>query len=220
MRKIITGRGAGHRPASGDKSRCLWTGGRQRQAGRSTNIAALAVALAVLAIAGCGTMTKTPAPAGTGPAALASTKAVPSPSNSLSGPVGTVYTVTGQSGGKMSVTLTKVIDPAPGADQFNTAGNGNRFVGAVFTITGISGTLSDDANNDATLIGSNGQTYSADFDSIAGYTNFNNGEYNVSAKYPGPTAPAGTARASATVLENVSCKTPGMSAGVLPCTIL
>jgi hypothetical protein len=41
--------------------------------------------------------------------------------------------------------------------------------------------LSDDANNDATLIGSNGQTYTADFDSIAGYTNFNNGEYNVSA---------------------------------------
>jgi hypothetical protein len=181
MRKIITGRGAGHRPASGDKSRCLWTGGRQRQGRRSTNIAALAVALAVLAIAGCGTITKTPAPAGTGPAALATTKAVPSPSNSLSGPVGTVYAVTGQSGGKMSVTLTKVIDPAPGADQFNTPGNANRFVGAVFTIKGISGTLSDDANNDATLIGSNGQTYSADFDSIAGYTNFNNGEYNVSA---------------------------------------
>jgi hypothetical protein len=54
-------------------------------------------------------------------------------------------------------------------------------VGAVFTITGISGTLSDDANNDATLIGSNGQTYTADFDSIAGYTNFNSGVYNVSA---------------------------------------
>jgi hypothetical protein len=74
-----------------------------------------------------------------------------------------------------------VIDPAQGADQFTTPDNGNRFVGAVFTITGTSGTLSDDANNDATLIGSNGQTYTADFDSIAGYTNFNNGEYNVSA---------------------------------------
>jgi hypothetical protein len=144
-------------------------------------IAALAVAAAVLAIAGCGTVTKTPAPASTGPAALASTKAAPTPSNSLSGPVGTVYTVTGQSGDKMTVTLTKVIDPAQGADQFTTPDNGNRFVGAVFTITGTSGTLSDDANNDATLIGANGQTYSADFDSIAGYTNFNSGVYNVSA---------------------------------------
>jgi hypothetical protein len=144
-------------------------------------IATLAVAAAVLAIAGCGTITKTPPPASTAPAALASTKAAPSPSNSLSGPVGTVYTVTDQSGNKISVTLTKVIDPAPGADQFNTPGNGNRFVGAVFTITGISGTFSDDANNDATLIGSNGQTYIFDVGSIAGYTNFNNGLYNVSA---------------------------------------
>ena len=95
--------------------------------------------------------------------------------------MGAVYTVTDQNGNKMSVTLTKVIDPAPGADQFTTPGNGNRFVAAVFTITGISGTFSDDANNDATLVGSNGQTYTADFDSIAGYTNFNNGLYNVSA---------------------------------------
>jgi hypothetical protein len=144
-------------------------------------IAILAAAAAVLAIAGCGTIAKTPAPASTAPAALASTKAAPSPSNSLSGPVGTVYTVTDQSGNKISVTLTKVIDPAQGADQFNTPGNGNRFVGAVFTITGISGTFSDDANSDATLIGSNGQTYTFDSGSIAGYTNFNYGEYNVSA---------------------------------------
>jgi hypothetical protein len=144
-------------------------------------IATLAVAAAVLAIAGCGSITKTPAPAGTAPAALASTKAAPSPSNSLAGPVGTVYTVTDQSGDKISVTLTKMIDPAQGANQFITPDNGNRFVGAVFTITGSSGTFSDDANNDATLIGANGQTYTADFGSIAGYTNFNNGLYNVSA---------------------------------------
>jgi hypothetical protein len=139
------------------------------------------VAAAVLAIAGCGSITKTPAPASTAPAALASTKAAPPPSNSLSGPVGTVYTVTDQSGNKMSVTLTKVIDPVQGADQFTTPDSGNRFVGAVFTISGVSGRFSDDANNDATVIGSNGQTYTADFDSIAGYTNFNDGEYNVSA---------------------------------------
>jgi hypothetical protein len=143
-------------------------------------IATLAVAAAVLVIAGCGSITKAPAPASTAPAAPASTKAASPPSSSLSGPVGTVYTVTDQSGNKMTVILTKMIDPALGADQFTTPGNGNRFVGAVFTITGISGTFSDDANNDATLIGSNSQTYSADFDSIAGYTNFNNGEYNIS----------------------------------------
>lgn len=148
--------------------------------GRSIKIAA-AVAVAVLGAVGCGSITKTSAPATTAPAAPASTQAAASPSNSLSGAVGTVYTATDQSGDKMAVTLTRVIDPAQGADQYTTPDNGNRFVGAVFSLNGISGTFSDDANNDATLIGSNGQTYSADFNSIVGYTNFNNGVYNLSA---------------------------------------
>jgi len=139
-------------------------------------------AVAALGIVGCASIAKTSAPSrpSTTHAAPASTRPSPSPSNSLSGPVGTTYTVTDPAGGKISVTLTRMIDPAQGADQYTTPDNGNRFVGAVFTITGISGTFSDDANNNASLIGSNGQTYTADFDSIAGYTNFNNGAYTVS----------------------------------------
>jgi hypothetical protein len=137
----------------------------------------LAVAAALLGIAGCANISRTQPSSNT----LASSKPSPSPSNSLSGPVRTVYYVTDPTGNKMSVTLTKVIDPAQGADQFTTPTSGSRFVGAVFTITGISGTLSADANHEATLIGSNGQTYTADSHSIAGYTNFSNGEYSVSA---------------------------------------
>ena len=141
-----------------------------------------AAAVAALGIAGCASIAKTSAPsrASTTHAVPASTRPSPSPSNSLSGPVGTTYTVTDPAGGKISVTLTRMIDPAQGADQYTTPDNGNRFVGAVFTITGISGTFSDDANNNASLIGSNSQTYSADFDAIAGYTNFSNGDYTVS----------------------------------------
>jgi hypothetical protein len=105
--------------------------------------------------------------------------ATPSPTAPLSGPLGTVYTVTDSSGNQMTVTLAKVIDPAQGADQFNTPNNGFRFVGAVFTLKGVSGTFSDDASSDASVIGSNGQSYTADFDSIAGYTNFNSGEFNL-----------------------------------------
>lgn len=146
-------------------------------------IALAAVAVAVLGIAGCGaSVTKTSAPATTAPAAPATTKPAPSPSNSLSGPVDTTYTVTDDSGNKMEVTLTRVIDPAQGADQFTTPDSGSRFIGAVFSLHGISGTFSGNATNDATLIGSNGQTYGADFNSIAGYTNFNSGDYNVGAR--------------------------------------
>lgn len=146
-------------------------------------IAILATVAAMLGLAACSSIAKTSAPSSKAPAALASPKETApsaSPSNSLSGPVGTAYAVTDQSGDKIRVSLTRVIDPAQGSDQFDTPNNGNRFVGTVFSITGISGNFSDDANNDATLIGSNGQTYSADFDSITGYTNFNGGQYNVS----------------------------------------
>jgi hypothetical protein len=144
-------------------------------------IALAAVAVAVLGIASCGTSVTKTAPATTAPPAPTTTKSAPSPSNSLSGPVGTTYTVTDDSGNKMKVTLTKVIDPAQGADQFTTPDSGSRFAGAVFSLKGMTGTSSGNANNDATLIGSNGQTYSADFNSIAGYTNFNGGDYNVGA---------------------------------------
>jgi hypothetical protein len=109
----------------------------------------------------------------------------PSPSAPLTGPPGTVYQVTDSSGNVMSVTLTKVIDPAQGADQFSTPNNGFRFVGVVFTLKGVSGTFSDDANSDAAVVGANGQSYTADFNSIAGYTNFNNGEFNLT---PGQTS--------------------------------
>lgn len=94
--------------------------------------------------------------------------------------VGSYFDVQDGSGNTYRVTLVKVIDPAPGADQFTTPDSGKRFVGAVFTIKALSGSPQDeDANNDAAVIGSNGQTYSADINDIAGYTNFDNGSIHV-----------------------------------------
>lgn len=143
----------------------------------------LVVLIIVTAVTSAPSTVKSSTPATTAAAPAASAKATPtstpSPTPSLSGPVGTVYKVTDGSGDVMTVNLTKVIDPAQGADQYTTPDNGYRFVGAVFTLSGVSGTYSDDANSDATLIGSNGQSYTADFDAIAGVTNFNNGQYNL-----------------------------------------
>jgi hypothetical protein len=148
--------------------------------GPVTVVAPLATAV-ILGVVGCGSVVKTSASAHTARAAPKSSEAAPSPASSLSGPVGTSYSVTDSNGNKISVTLARVIDPAQGADQFTTPQSGSRFVSAVLNIKGISGTFSDDANNDATIIGSNGQTYTADFDRITGYTNFNDGEFSVSA---------------------------------------
>lgn len=78
----------------------------------------------------------------------------------------------------MTVTLMQVMDPAHGT-MYESPTTGDRFVGGKFRIVGVSGTFSDDANIDASLIGSDNQTYSADFDSIAGCTDFNSGTYTV-----------------------------------------
>ena len=74
----------------------------------------------------------------------------------------------------------KVIDPARGADQFSPPDSGKRFVGLVFKIKALTGSPQhEDANNDAVLVGGNGQNYSADFDGIAGYTNLASGTIHV-----------------------------------------
>jgi Domain of unknown function (DUF4352) len=78
------------------------------------------------------------------------------------------------------VTLAKVIDPAKGEDQLAVPDDGKRFVGLIFRVKALTGSpQSEDANNNAVVIGGNGQTYSADFDGIAGYTNFDDGTIRV-----------------------------------------
>lgn len=142
----------------------------------------ISVTATMAVLTACGaSVSKSSAPATSAPQSTsAAPSPTPSPSNSLSGPVGTSYRVTNGSN-VMSVTLTKIVDPAQGADQYTTPDPGKRFVGAVFKLTGVTGSFSDDANSDASLQGSNGQTYSPDFSNIAGYTNFNSGQFNISA---------------------------------------
>jgi Protein of unknown function (DUF2510)/Domain of unknown function (DUF4352) len=92
--------------------------------------------------------------------------------------VGGTVAVNDGAGGDSDVTLVAVIDPASGADQFSTPDAGNRFVGVELRIAdGGSGVVQSDANEDVTVVGSDGQTYTSAFDDIAGCTNFNEGAY-------------------------------------------
>ena len=96
------------------------------------------------------------------------------------GRVGSQFDLGDGSGDTYRVTLVKVIDPARGADQFSSPDGGKRFVGLVFRIKAVTGSpQNEDANNDAVLVGGNGQNYSADFDGITGYTNFDSGTIHV-----------------------------------------
>lgn len=138
--------------------------------------AVIGAGVLALALAGCGTQTASKqqsalstAPASPGQAAPAATTAP------ASGPVGMTFDVTDTSGTDISVTLVRQVDPAQGTDEFNTPSAGFRLVGEVFTIK-ANASYSDDANNDAAVTGSDGQTYTPDFTSITGYTNFDSGD--------------------------------------------
>jgi hypothetical protein len=113
-----------------------------------------------------------------------STSGQSSPATSQSGSgsgVGTAFTVQDNSHDTYRVTLVKIIDPAQGATSYDTPQGGKHFVGAVFMITAVQGSpQNEDADNDAALVGSDGQTYTNDISSIAGYTDFNYGAIKVS----------------------------------------
>ena len=107
------------------------------------------------------------------PQGTASTAGSPAPQATGPGKIGSYFDVQDGSGDTYQEALVKIIDPGQSADQFTIPNPGNRFVGVVFRITALNGSpQGEDANNDVSVLGSNGQVYTADFDRIAGYGNF------------------------------------------------
>lgn len=144
-------------------------------------IPAIAIA-AGIGLAACGTTSATPvasSPSSSAPAAAHSAAPAAASQTPSTGKVGDTFHAS-DSSSDINVTLVKIIDPAQGADQYTTPDAHKRFVGAVFTIK-ANAAYNDDANNAATITGSDGQTYSADFSDIAGYTNFNSGTVKLAA---------------------------------------
>jgi hypothetical protein len=93
---------------------------------------------------------------------------------------GSVLSFKDENGNPYKVQAIQVIDPAQGADQYTTPNAGDRFVAVVFKITDTgSNQISDDANSNASIIASNDQSYTADFDNVSECTNFNDGEYQL-----------------------------------------
>lgn len=80
----------------------------------------------------------------------------------------------------LAVTIAQLIDPATGTDEFNQPNAGYRFVAVDMGLSNQStGTISDDANVDVDVIGTDNQAYPADFDSVAECTNFSYGEFTL-----------------------------------------
>ncbi len=143
-----------------------------------SSIIGVIVALIIIGSISAGgnktTVTTTASKAGT---SSSSNKPSSSPLNSTAH-VGSTVDVGGSKG--LAVTLNQVIDPASGVDQYTTADAGKRFVAVdVKIVNNGTAAFNDDANSDVTLIGTDNQSYTADFSSVSECTNFNSGQYTL-----------------------------------------
>jgi hypothetical protein len=170
-------------PPAGPGSR----GPRKRHTVRNVILGAVGAIVLIIIIAAVASshngVTKAPAAASTGSKHSSSGSQEPA-SNSTTGPVGTTFIVTDTNDNgatvKYSVTLDKIKQHAAPDNSFDTAPAGDHLAGAEFTIKGISGMDSDDANNDAAAIGTNNQTYDTGLEGLAAGTDFNDGQFHTS----------------------------------------
>jgi hypothetical protein len=144
----------------------------------------LIIVIASVASSGNGVQ-KTGSPPAANAATTAPSRPSPSqPENNTTGPVGTTFTVTdtNQNGAtvKYSVTLDKVIQHAHADNSFDTAPAGDHLAAAEFTIKGLVGDDQDDANNDASAVGNDNQTYQTGMEGVDAGTNFTSGVFNTS----------------------------------------
>jgi Domain of unknown function (DUF4352) len=135
---------------------------RRRSAPRALALLAGACATASLA-AGCGHAE---------PAFTATT-----PHPDASGVVGTALAVADSSGTKLKVTLMRVIDPATGADPYTKAAKGKHFVAVQLKVDNV-GRLKyqNNANNETTIVLSDGSRIDADYNPMVQCGNFDNGQ--------------------------------------------
>ena len=108
----------------------------------------------------------------------APTTSVPSTTQAAAS-VGSTLSLNDGEGDTFTVTLLQFVDPATPASSFDTAPAGDNLAEVLLKITGVTGTYSDDANSDVSVIGSDDQTYSPGFESLNGCTNFSSGAFTV-----------------------------------------
>lgn len=144
---------------------------------------AIAVSLAVMAagsVAACGGSLPIPASPPPPPAhaqgatPLATATAAPLVTSRLS-PVGATLTVADLNGATYAITLVKLLDPARRAGQMP----GTHLIGAEFTLRGLSGNVTDDADGDAVIEGSDHHVYQAVPAALTAGPDFSSGQFSI-----------------------------------------
>jgi Domain of unknown function (DUF4352) len=155
---------------------------------RSGTLAALgsiaAITVAALALGGCSPSPpqpghSRPSPAG---AAQASSASGNSRIGTISAQEGAAIMVSDSSGTTLDVTLAQVIDPADGASKYSEPREGRHFVGVKLHLQNRAATTyQNNANNETTIVLTDGQTVDAGYDPLAGCGNFDSGQVKLKA---------------------------------------
>lgn len=145
---------------------------------RSLTVAGLGAAVIAGALLASGCSSSHPQPGQSHSSPATSTSRI----GTRSGQPGASITVTDSSGTKLHVTLKQVIDPANGANQYSQPASGKHFVGVQLRVQNDAATsFENNANNETTIVLSNGKKDEADYNPIAGCGNFNNGQVKLAA---------------------------------------
>jgi hypothetical protein len=155
-----------------------------RRTSTASVLGAAGLTAAVLLMASCSASPPRPAHNhGAPPTPHAGTAATPAPGTSApptgtsTGQLGATLAVSDSSGTQLDITLTKVIDPASGANSYSNPAKGNHFVGVKLRIHNTATTTyQNNANNETTIALSDGKTLHANYNPIAGCGNFDNGQ--------------------------------------------
>lgn len=135
-------------------------------------------ALSVIGLAACASTTVSTAPVQTG-TAKAVAKTTTAAKHAAVAHVGSTVAVSGIDA-KLNVQLAAVMDPAAPDNSFDAPPAGKRLVGLKFVITNTgSKAVTDDIYIDASVIGSDNQTYSAELSTLAGCTSFSSGQFTL-----------------------------------------
>ena len=103
--------------------------------------------------------------------------------------MGATLPVTDSSGTKLDITVEQVIDPASGASQYSQPASGKHFVGVKLRIRNAAAiTYQNNANNETTIVLSDGKAEDADYNPIAGCGNFSNGQVKLAVRPRSPDA--------------------------------
>lgn len=94
--------------------------------------------------------------------------------------VGDSVSIAGNGGEKLSVQIVRVVDPASGTDEFNSASAGKHFVAVQFKLTNTgTAAYSDAPGNDAKVLDGQGQSFSSDFSDTTAGPSFADNQVNI-----------------------------------------